>query len=484
MKILHSFLFAFIVLGMMAAIAGPQADKDLAAIQEHMKSNTEWTWVFYGDSITHGAKHTYGWRSFPEVFAERLRWELHKYMDIVINSGISGNGTGTLLNDHNYERRVARFKPNVVLVLSGINDIVSVTPDVTKNLVTQLIQKLRADGIIPVLQTYNTIQLAENPNNDYLRRTVIRYHRMEGLTQALREVAAEQDVILVDHYAHWQTVAADPAVQNFWLGETIHPGAKGHLEMANEILKVLGLYEPVGTCSTVAAGGTPPPEVAAAMKRAKDAELAKFMADPKVKKLYDALAAIDAFDGWRVVYDAAKGLPHAAAWDKGQYPDGAFSMVEMDGKPALKVDNTVNGEKYALLTYKDTAALSNLKGILRFDAEIALLPPFPVGNSFYAGFATPAGDHFAQMIFAYGRDSLIGTFPRPANFKVEPGKFVRVTMLLDSETSCGLIRFGDEVTFCKDLRPLTDKAQYACFGDGGQSISGVFALRYMKMGGD
>ena len=32
------------------------------------------TWVFTGDSITHGAKHTAGCRSYPEHFAERVRW--------------------------------------------------------------------------------------------------------------------------------------------------------------------------------------------------------------------------------------------------------------------------------------------------------------------------------------------------------------------------------------------------------------------------
>ena len=28
------------------------------------------TWIFTGDSITHGALHTWGWRSYVEHFAE------------------------------------------------------------------------------------------------------------------------------------------------------------------------------------------------------------------------------------------------------------------------------------------------------------------------------------------------------------------------------------------------------------------------------
>ena len=34
------------------------------------------TWLFTGDSITHVAKHTGGYRSYPELFSERIRWEL------------------------------------------------------------------------------------------------------------------------------------------------------------------------------------------------------------------------------------------------------------------------------------------------------------------------------------------------------------------------------------------------------------------------
>ena len=74
------------------AVAGPLASADAAAIKTHVleKKGGNWTWVFYGDSITHGALHTYGWRSFVEIFEERLRFEKNHVMDYVINSGTSG----------------------------------------------------------------------------------------------------------------------------------------------------------------------------------------------------------------------------------------------------------------------------------------------------------------------------------------------------------------------------------------------------------
>ena len=43
------------------SMAEPLAEKDLEAIKKHVTRTgeaAEWTWVFFGDSITHGALHT------------------------------------------------------------------------------------------------------------------------------------------------------------------------------------------------------------------------------------------------------------------------------------------------------------------------------------------------------------------------------------------------------------------------------------------
>src|SRR6185369_10691115 len=63
----------------------------LAGIKRLLAGKAALTWVFTGDSITHGALHTLGWRSYPEHFAERVRWELKRMRDVVINTGISGD---------------------------------------------------------------------------------------------------------------------------------------------------------------------------------------------------------------------------------------------------------------------------------------------------------------------------------------------------------------------------------------------------------
>ncbi len=54
--------------------------------------------VFVGDSIKQGAKYTFGYQSFPEVFSERVRWEMYGGRDMVVNSVISGSTAMDILD--------------------------------------------------------------------------------------------------------------------------------------------------------------------------------------------------------------------------------------------------------------------------------------------------------------------------------------------------------------------------------------------------
>lgn len=240
----------------------PPGAADLAAIRKHLRSPgtsayTEWRWVFYGDSITHGAKHTCGWRSFPEIFAERVRYELHLGEDIVINSGISGHTTVQLLDELEFRVRIAELRPHVVLLMIGCNDSLKV-PDIAvfqKNL-TMLVRKFRELGAIPVLQTCTPIRKTpENP--DYMTR----FERLPAYNDAIRRTAAESDAVLVDHDARWREIASSPEKLARLLGEAIHPGALGHLEIAKEIFRVFGIFD--SECPCCHPFGTPfsiPPE--------------------------------------------------------------------------------------------------------------------------------------------------------------------------------------------------------------------------------
>lgn len=96
---------------------------DFGRIATILNSDTPATWVVTGDSITHGALWTNGWRSYVEHFQERVRWELGKpkNSDFVLDTGVSGSTTNDLTAK--FAERVAAFSPRVVSVMLGTNDV-------------------------------------------------------------------------------------------------------------------------------------------------------------------------------------------------------------------------------------------------------------------------------------------------------------------------------------------------------------------------
>lgn len=250
------FLFTMLVLSS-SLFSNELVKANLLKIQNHVTKKTKerWTWVFYGDSITHGASHTYGWRSFTEIFHERARWEYHLSGDVVINSGTSGNTSMDLVNPQEYEFRIKRYNPQVVFVLIGINDITNSKCNGLegyKARLEELVTRLQKDKAMVVLQTYNTlnVRLAWGEKHPYVKR----FKQLPSYNQVIRDMAKKYSTILVDHDKHWSKNAADYKTLKSWLGEYIHPGAKGHLEMANLIFKTLNMYSPKSRCSNVKAG--------------------------------------------------------------------------------------------------------------------------------------------------------------------------------------------------------------------------------------
>ncbi len=191
------------------------------------------TWVFTGDSITHGAKHTHGSRSYVEHFAERVRWELRRVRDVVINTGISGDKADGLLKT--FDWRVARFKPDVVSIMMGMNDCTrgeGKREEFRDNL-RRLIRQTRELGAVPIIHTQNTIDhSAEKERGD-----------LPAYAAIVAEVAQAEKAVLVDHWQHWQRSCPDPQTLNQWLNDPIHPNARGHREFAILTFKALGIYD-------------------------------------------------------------------------------------------------------------------------------------------------------------------------------------------------------------------------------------------------
>lgn len=193
------------------------------------------TWLFTGDSITHGAAHTNGWRSYPEHFAERLRWELRRPRDIVINTGSSGDRLPKMLTD--LESRVLRFKPDVVSLKFGMNDCLASAAGHSpfREALPDVYQKVTAAGALVILHTPNLIYYPADP----ARQDLLAY------VEIIREFAADRKLTLIDHYAHWsKTRTPQHKLLALLADGAIHPNQYGHIVLFHLLLRELGLYDP------------------------------------------------------------------------------------------------------------------------------------------------------------------------------------------------------------------------------------------------
>lgn len=187
-------------------------------------------WIFYGDSITHGARHTYGWRDYTELFAERVRYEMQRGRDIVINTGESGNVTQDLVDDFNW--RIAQFDPDVVSVMIGLNDS-SRGPAHRHRFranLNEIVAAVRAIGAALLLNTTNPKVFSEDD--------------LPAYNEVIREVAEHHGLELVDHWTHWMTSRPEDAQRANWMRDTCHPNEFGHRAFAQLIFRNLGIEDP------------------------------------------------------------------------------------------------------------------------------------------------------------------------------------------------------------------------------------------------
>jgi acyl-CoA thioesterase I len=192
-------------------------------------------WIFTGDSITQGARHTKGYRSYPEIISEHIRFEMNRGRDFIINTAISGNATTDILSD--YVWRISQFKANVVSIMIGTNDAASsrqISVEVFENNLRLLIQQIRQLPAIPILQTPNTINYDEPSGKE---RKQLNFY-----IDAIRRISKEDSVILVDNWKHWELKKNLVDAQN-WMADALHPNGRGHLEIARLLFQTLNICD-------------------------------------------------------------------------------------------------------------------------------------------------------------------------------------------------------------------------------------------------
>lgn len=198
-------------------------------------------WLFIGDSITHGALHTHGYDSLPQLFEKFVRDEKGRLNDVVINTAVSGATTKDQIE--NSKARFERYKDyvDVVIIMFGTNDSVSDVSleDFRKNL-ESIISDVKKASAIPVLRTPNPCMDAPNERGTKM----IPYIKM------IEEYAQEEKIILINHYETWMKAAEKyPYIikRGYWIApkdeSSIHPGTLGQLQMFHEVVQRLGLWD-------------------------------------------------------------------------------------------------------------------------------------------------------------------------------------------------------------------------------------------------
>ncbi|EGT5617895.1 SGNH/GDSL hydrolase family protein [Clostridium perfringens] len=188
--------------------------------------------VFTGDSITHGPLHTKGYRSYTEHFRERLKEKFKNENIMVFNTGVSGATTRDVIRDFNICVNI--YDPDIVFIMLGMNDSLNeiVPLEEYRSNILELINKVREIGAIPIIQTSNIIKM------DLSRKNLKFY------MDIVREVARENNVMLIDHYSHWEELEKENSnLKNELLNDLIHPNENGHLEMAKFIFKELDIFD-------------------------------------------------------------------------------------------------------------------------------------------------------------------------------------------------------------------------------------------------
>ena len=197
-------------------------------------------WVFAGDSITHGALHTMGWRDYPELFGERVRWECRRMRDAVIKTGVSGWRVGEL--DGDLEWSVLRYRPDVVSIALGANDCAAGPAGLAafEAGLRQIMRRVRQSLPEAAFILHTPIRI--------LPADTLRFPYLESYVEVIRRVAKDTDALLVDHFEDWRQAFEDNTAP-YRLSDAVHPNEIGHRVMVRLLLQRLGLWGEDGLTS-------------------------------------------------------------------------------------------------------------------------------------------------------------------------------------------------------------------------------------------
>jgi lysophospholipase L1-like esterase len=207
---------------------------NLDALRARAQSAEPILWNWLGDSITHGALHTWGERDYVQLFAEQIRFRLGRHGDLVLNAAFSGYRVTDVARE--LQQRCLRFQPEIVSIAIGMNDSAAGRAGLAA------FRKEYADVIARIRNETTALLFLQTQNGTDARNATER--TLAPYMDAVRELGAKLDVPVCDQHAVWQRYEQSHSNAFALLSDPIHPNAWGHRLMADVLLRWLG-YGPL-----------------------------------------------------------------------------------------------------------------------------------------------------------------------------------------------------------------------------------------------
>lgn len=203
-----------------------------SSLQRPLSRAASLTWMYVGDSLEPPATAGRDWRSFAGRLTETIRQTAGRSRDVVIEQLAAGQTLSAALDEAT--ESIARFRPDLLLVSIGPHEAAAGRRGLAafEQALTMLIHRARQGQTLPILCTPPRVPTAE------AKATVDQLIYAE----AVRSIAAEYDLPLVDHFAHWEAAAASARGNDGWFDSSVAlPGRFGHQQLTARIVADLQL---------------------------------------------------------------------------------------------------------------------------------------------------------------------------------------------------------------------------------------------------
>lgn len=202
----------------------------LRSISELVTGEESICWLFTGDSYLAKSTEPVNCRTYTSRFAGAVRSGFDRPRDVFIDGTFPQARLSEILFD--FEKRIAKFNPDVCFLSLSLQEADSKSTDRCEKMLLRLIRWAEDTQCRLVLQTPPI--LTSRSDLELTRRLVF--------VEAVRGMAAEHDLILADHWQHWEESPVATLQPSPWIDpQTSAPSDEGHRQLATRLIRDLQL---------------------------------------------------------------------------------------------------------------------------------------------------------------------------------------------------------------------------------------------------